>query len=653
MPTFYPSVVVNMKIRFDESLQVQPAETPVPNRAGLNSLAKPAQPQPQPLITQRGDANTTFILGRVPIKASVELPGYREAGKFSAEFEFRDVPIDPRTVRAAAVEIHCGAVPASEFSAGMGAVTPDAPRRSVITTRTAAGQPNPETLQLVGIVDEWNVTHNDSGSTISISGRDLRAPLIDTPISTKPGEPQVLADLDFGQPIDRFVTQLLRVRPEFADYTVAVNPEEWPGGIVPSPNADGVVPRVRRGANGARAGGRGTPNSGSADLSFWDMITRTCYLVGAIPYFRGFELLIRPSRNIFTQQNAGNDPMNPTPFSGGEPRYFDAPSRTILPDPLRVRRLVYGRDVESISFDRKFGGYQRPRVVRCVSTDTSSPNRGTARIVEGRWPTPAAPERARRTRVAPGDGGATEEILNIPVPGVRDPARLQFIAQSIFEEIGRGELGGACSTRNLASFGGDNRDPDLIRLKPGDAIEFGVDTRYLNSTPPLVSAYTDNQRASFEEAVADITSRIGDENLARVLVATSRGQIKDLQRFFRVSTVKFSWDGSGMKIDFDFQNYFVPALENLTKASTGVVERTSVPGQARRRRRTASRPLEIIEEGDAVFNVDQLPQGTEVGTAPDGSLLVITTESSAVNFSTPGSNGDLSALPIFGPRRAT
>lgn len=561
-------MVVDVRLKFDEALHLQPAVTPqTVQQAVERPPAAGGLPAGAPLLTRRGEQNVSYIFGRIPKSASVELPGYRQAGQFSCEFDFRDLPIDPRTVRAASVEIHLGAVADADFAAGMVETPAGRSRRSVLRTRDGDG-PNLSTLRLVGLVDEWGVNHDETGSVVSFRGRDLRGVLLDTPIGVLPGaQAQLLENLDWGQDIRGVVRQILDFgSPLFQEIAVQVNEAEWPDGVLPSPGNPGVVPRNRRGARGQRAGGRGTPNADSGNLNFWDLIVRACYLVGAIPYFRGRDLRLRPTRSIFQQQF---DTTIPAPFANGQERSIDAQTQTAISPPLRVRRLAYGRDIKQMSFDRKYGGYQRPRVIRCVSVDTSSTERGANRLVEGRWPAASAPEGARRTRVAPGGQAAQEEILNVPVAGIRDTQRLADIARGIYEEIGRGEMGGTISTKNLASFGGDNSDPDLLRLDPGDGLELFVDARAVTSAPPLVSTLTDFTRVSFEEAVQDLVARLGDENLARVIVATSRGMIQEVQRFFRVSTVKYAWDGQGIRIDTDFQNYVVARDDLTSPADTG------------------------------------------------------------------------------------
>lgn len=611
MGVYRPSMVLHLKLRFDESLHVVP-EPPLVNVADqLAGIEVPKTPTIEPLITRRGADNVSFIMNRTPLKAEIELPGYRQAGTFNFTLNFRDLPIDPRTIRAAAVEVHLGAVSHQDFSDGMMGTRPDGSRASVLKTRTAGGLPNPETLVMVGLADEMDVEHGET-SVIMMRGRDLRGVLLDTPIGTSPSLVEALFDvLDTSQDIGSLIAQLLSFHPMGEDFQVVTNPAEWPSGKLPTVGSPEQVPRHRRGARGRRAGGRANTASGGARMSFWDLIVRYCFLAGAIPYFRGTQLYIRPSRSIYEQMRAGG-PMNPTPFRDGEPRGIDAETGDSIDAPLRFRRMVYGRGIKELGFNRKFGGQGLPKSIRTVSVDNSSTERGQQRVLEAIWPPLPAEEPRRRgasrTRVAPGGETSQNDIVNVPVPGITDVTQLEQIARSIYEEVGRGELGGSCATKTLASFGGDNQDPDLLRLKPGDGIEFLVDTRNLTNRTPLMSTLTDHYRNTFDQQVAAIQARLGDENLARVIVATSRGQIQEVQRFFRVTTVKYSWESkTGVSTSFDFQNFVVarnsvPAPED--KDVIQLDEQEIVISTGGRRRRGG---------GGSNVNVDVLDSEITVG----------------------------------------
>lgn len=558
MPVFRPSCVAHFTLRFDESLQIQPDYASVSvdqlaSKGGARSAGIPSE-SAKPLIVSQG--KESFINNRVPLSASIELPGYRQAGNFSLTMDFGELPIDPRTVRAAAVELHLGSVEESAFAKG---VTMPArvgtSKSSILDTRGSGLGSSSETLVLTAMIDKWGVKHTNDSSMITMSGRDLRGALLDTPITVNPkGESQILDQLKLDQPIDELVAQILSFHPLYqaAKFMVAIHPSEWGRDGIPKAGDPKIIPRHKKGAKGKKS--QPHTNSSQTKMSFWDLIVQFCYFVGAIPLLKGTEILIRPVRRLYDQQNAGMDPTITSPFLNGVVREIDKESGKPI-TPLRVRRLVYGRDVEELEFERNYSGYQRPRVVRVISHNSSSDQRGIGKTEIAWWP-PVEDRKPRKTKVTPGKEQPHEEILDIPVPGINDPERLLEIARAIYEEIGRGEIGGNASTKNLTSFGGDNADPDLLRLRPGDAVELGVDTRELRNASPLVSEYTDHMRAPFEQRVRQIKDILGDENLAQVIVATARGQVQQLQRFFRVSNVKYTWEAkSGVKVALDFQNY--------------------------------------------------------------------------------------------------
>jgi hypothetical protein len=521
MPVFYPSAVLNFKLKFDEELTLV---------------------QGGPLIEHKPTA-----------------------GKFSLEMDFNEMPIDPRTVRAAAVEIHLGTVSPGDFGAGMRQVEFQGRPTSILKTRDDDGLPNATTLRMVGIVDEWEIEHNPDGS--------LRGVLLDTPIAPIGTDEQMLSSIEWSKPIDEVVTQIIAYNPFFEDMRTIVNPADWEGGTLPSPGFPDIIPRAKKGAKGKKDDPRSNPPGSSSKLNFWDLIVRSCYLVGGIPYMLGPHVAIRPSATVYDRLRGPLDPdRNPTPFAGGRARDFDQISGSAINPPLRARKIIYGRDTEVVRVSRKFAGWRKPKVIRTISVNLDAADQG-GQLVEAYWPR-LEDLAARRTSETPGKDKVKEDVVNVPVPGVTDPDRLTLIARSIYEEIGRGELGGEVETNNLSSFGGNNADPDLLRLEPGDGIEFGVDVQAIRSgTAPLVSSYTDFNRKAFESQVKEVGDLLGDINLARVIVGTARNQVSELQSFFRTQNVKFNWDyQSGVKISFDFQNYVV--------ARAQVEEASGDPGTA-------------------------------------------------------------------------
>lgn len=602
MGHFYPSCVVNLRLRFDESFQIDPdMPAPLLRDGGQNVVADPSpKAAKRPLFTQIGKQQLSFVQNRVPRSAQVTLPAYRQAGKFELELDWRELPIDPRLLRAIGIEIYFGTVSPDDFASGMISVE-NGVRRSVLATKDAAGATRDDLLALVGFVDTWSVTHTDQGSSVHMSGRDIRGLFLDSPIN-----PDVVAKVDLGRPLPFVIADILRHHPASADMKILYNPQDWPDGVPPSVADKEGLTRVRQGADSQGGGG----DSGQSDApNFWDIVTRYCFLVGAIPFFRGRNLIIRPSRAIFDQSKPqGQEPQNAalsaisssrvarerTLAMGGGLVGFDASTwDPVFETPTRVddegkefaiRKFIYGRNVKELTFERKFTGTKCP-LIEVVSYDTSSKNRGgDSKLLIETWP-PADATLARISGVYPSGLLSQTDKIQVPVPGIRDRTRLQAIARALYEEIGRGELGGSCKTGFLASFKGGNSDPDVCRLRPGHSIEFSFDARQLAPNgAPAASTELQLHRASFDEAVTQVRKTLGgtDENLARALVASSRSQAIGLLRVFRTANVVFSWSQSeGLQTSFDFQNYVVarqdvsqPLGPNKAPAVQTVIART-------------------------------------------------------------------------------
>lgn len=578
---FYPSMVVNIRLRFDESLQVDEQQNiPLPlvgydvASAGLGAFSAVASaienPTVRPLVTQRG--RFSYILNRVPRVATVELPGYRTAGKFTCEFDWREIPIDPRIVRAASVEIYAGCVDPKDFATGMIAMGADGQRKSILSVTRNDGSPRDDLMLITGPVDNWSRESSD-GSTVKLEGRDLRGVLLDSPIN-----PASVAGLNLRKSVVQVVHDIMLMHPASQYLYIVWNPNDWTdenGNVIPPPpvaDPEGLT-RVRRAASGNGATG-GAPTGDQT--SFWDIITQYCFLVGAIPFFRGRFLVIRPAKSVFDQTKpSGQEPAG----SGAQSIGIAPPGSTIIGqtwDPVfangprtdddgndfSVRKFIYGRNLKKLSFERKFGGMKVP-VIQVVSYDTSSSNRGDSKLLTAEWP-PQAETAARTTSVSPSGDVAQTDIHRIPVRGIRNQKQLLQIAQALYEEIGRGEMGGACETHFMSSFKGDNSDPDVLRLRPGHAVELAMDARPNTSNAPNAATETGFEAMQFEQAVKYIQTQLQtpDENLPRAIVASARSSVIGQLSQFRTANVKFNWSSQGgtgeMQVAFDFQNYFTP-----------------------------------------------------------------------------------------------
>lgn len=588
MPMFYPSLVVSLRIRFDKYFNIVP-ERILQSFDSVEDLI--LQPEAEvkkilePLVTAETQSKDSFshLVYVMPASASVEIPGYRQAGKFNLSFKWKELPIDPRLIRACGVEIHLGSVEPMDFATGMVKKEPNWTRKSMINIRDSLDIIRKDTVVMVGTVDSWSVDYDDTGGTVNLEGRDIRGLLLDM----KTG-PEIFQNIDTGQDIKSVVEQVLASHPLLGPANAAngalrvkveADPSLFPFGKLPLVLEDDLTTRVNKKARVAARKGKistttktttsqpkstpapkngGQPAGDKDRLGYWDVIIHYCYLVGVIPIVVGETIVLKPVRNVYnTRVNAGTNTKEPTVFQDGLPRVV------VLSDgrqeELRFRRLVYGRDVKSLKFERKIGGV-KAQPIKLVSVDTSSDQRGEGRMISVFHPPESDPENRKTTGESADGSASTGTPMIIHMTGVKDKARLAEIAEAIYEEIGHSEIGGSCQTKSLCSFGGDNSDPDLLRLRPGDPIQFLTDTRTLSSRAPLVSELTDFARMDFDQAVTKTAERLGnspgDLQMARAIVAASRGMVFELSSFFRVHTVKYDWKpDSGVDISFDFHNF--------------------------------------------------------------------------------------------------
>ena len=558
---FYPSCVAHIQISLEKKLYVR-------EEAGNNQFRN------TPLATSNN--NGTFVMNRVPKKMTCRYQGHTQAATWTMVFDYKELPIDPRTIAASTVEIYLGTVPAEHFADGMKHEYRPGVRRSILQTRDASQKPIYRDLLLVGPVDDWKVSYEKEGAEVHLEGRDLRGLLLDSPLVSARDQfdydhgfptriprrkrSNILNRLNTKQDIVDLVQQILnehdRLQEIVPDIEVVAYKDEWPDGVILSPGAGSHLSRHRRGANGQGS----NPGTAQNGLNFWDIITRYCNLCAAVPRFVGRKLEIRYAPSLYSMVTGNNSRI---PFANGEAR-TDGEGHDWL-----VRRLVYGRDVESMEINRKYAGNNKPKTVRCITVDRSSTGRGRGQLLEAVFP-PRNVREARREGLHGNreqlrdyiGGQESSEVLNIPVRGVRNMAQLISIAQSFYEQIGRQEMKAEVKCDRVTSFGGNNADPDLLRMRVGDPVELLVDARRLGNSSAIAATLSRQEGMTFAEAVAEVRKYLTDENQARAIVASARGNIMGVLRYFRVGAVDFDWSTEdGVSIKADLQNYWTPTFD--------------------------------------------------------------------------------------------
>ncbi len=592
--TFYPSCVIDLTIRLDTSFRYK---TPQP--LSVADLVDP--PLGDVLVGlslfSYGDDDFSKVNGIIPRECHVEKSGYRKGGKYSFTLDFRDFPIDARLIKAGSAAIYAGTVSARDFAAGIEEQPPRDPSKQRYWRRRSILKTTADNLMITGPLDKPKLQMGPEGAQMRFEGRDRVSILADIPI-----DPKMLSKVDPRAPINEVVQKILSYHPASKaahPITVICHPDDWPGRVVPSPGTKDNITRVRR-----RADGNGAQMHGGADptssIHFWDLIVNYTSLVGGVPYFTADGLLcIRPAVGLHDWQWAEHswDPkvskrdgsvvargasQVQTPFAGNLARTVKDGEKATE---MFYRRMVYGRNIEELTFERKCTGI-KARTVQVNGIDDDAKGRGAKqKLIRGEFPPKSIKkdkgDRAKVSAVTPEGDVASTDVVRVLVHGIRSQEQANEMAKALFNEMMHQEISGHCQTKDMTSFGGDNGDPDLLRLEAGDPVQILVDTAALNASAPHVSELLDHSRRDFLAEVDAIRPLVGgDENFARAVVATARDSVQGLQNTFRTSDVKFDFNMAGdtpsVAVSFDFQNYVEVQFEDVNGPPPGKPKRRHV-----------------------------------------------------------------------------
>lgn len=528
---YFPSCKVRLIVRFEEftgetSAQLNARRSTI--RRGGDDESPPDVPGTPQEAESSGDQLTHVLAGIVPKRCSVNRNGARTADAASIEIKYADLPLDPRTLRAVAVEIYMGSVTAEDFAAGLAGgqrVTQDGGSSEVVEPlhlvpdRFAGPGGERSNLRFQGWVDRWEATWSDNEPTLNIECSDNTRQLID-----QPAPPQLSLDPKKG--VAEAVSDYLANFPQFQGYEVAFLPE---GGT--QPILDDVL------SKGARKKGKGPPPGGGqgADVSVWDYLTDVTGMLGLLIRFEGTRVIIQSPRQLF-KDGAPGRLDDPFVVQGG---------RTLASGTVLDRRLmVYGRNVSDMSVGRDFTRHGPQNIeLRSYNPETKS-------VIIARHP----PKDSRQKKANPGDAG--EEVYLVKrVPGIADEATLRRVAQSAYEQINRNEVEVNISTMNLASFGAGGEDPDLLDVQPGDPVDVELQREEEEFQGATVNNLED-LLAQAQRGVEFLVALGFSEGFAK---AYTRAFIdSSLVSTFRMRKAAFAWDeSSGIEVSIDAVNYAV------------------------------------------------------------------------------------------------
>jgi len=574
---YYPSARVRLIVRLEEfgsAAAPEPPPRPATARGGKKSLSKErlrvVETEGRLLLLGPGDDPTslgspqaqqgsvdglTHVLdGIVPSSADLGLNGLRTADTLKLELDYADLPLDPRTVRACAVQFFLGCVSAEDYQRGVsGEVRSVSPSsggvlvaRNVVPDEYTDERGRPRTnLRFEGWVDEWEVQWPENGEpTVSLECTDNTRLLIDQ-------EAPAGLTVPVDQPLHRAFAEYLSNFPQFRGLSV----EYRPAGVEPpvlkqALQSTKFQPKLGPSPSGGAGGGK---------LKVWDYFTDVAGSVGHVVRLVGSTIVVQRPRTLLDDRLPTRDD---DPFDG-----------RVLPGGVEVvrRLMLYGRNVLQMSLGRKYAGGQSVNIeVRCYDT-------ARKKTLIARYPQKG--ERVRKLQ--PGDA-AEEKWRVITVHGVRDEAVLRLVAQSAYEQWNRNEITGRVVTRDLGSFGGSNLDPDLLDALPGDPVEIRVlrDTEFGNTTQETELAIATR--------AADLMRALGYSQRFAMSYQSVASSVA-LPHVFRLRTLRIGWSSSdGIDLDLEVANYIaarsdrqLPEGEEVT-SSGGAASRSTVADEVRR-----------------------------------------------------------------------
>lgn len=479
--------------------------------------------------------------GVVPLSASIERNGLQTADTASVTIDFTVLPIDPRSIRSAFIEMTIGLVSQDDYRAGVveKALRPDGSRRSQFERVDGSEVTLHSATRFVGYLDEWALETSEDGDTISFSSRDITAGM----------HSQELPDgyrIDLTLPIAAGVRALVELFPSTRGMQVKFGSPEAQAaagdpliglGILAS-DGDGPVPAdTVSAARKARRGKLVRRAKAGDKMTVWDHVNDTVIGLGFVPMVRGMTLYI----------------IDPRTFYAGT---------------SEAKKLIYGRNLLKFNVARKLGG---PSVVPTMEVRCQDPSIGATRWA--RWPSVAGaistgimgksdPPLARRPNKVMPLGSTDEQVIVHVVTGVNDAARLQAVARSLFEQFGRQEISGTFTTEEVTSF--DGTEGDLLDLWPGDAVEMLIGPLNESSTRDFTDATAGGIPSQLQRLQSQTQARRSAYLQARGISRVNADKLAASQErasqvtVFRVVTSNIEWSSAqGVSVSGDFQNFLV------------------------------------------------------------------------------------------------
>lgn len=486
MSVFYPATVVELHVRLEEPGRSRVVETP----PATNAAPLPPGGLRELLSTSATDPYSISV-ALVPRSVRWSVNSVRVADTAEASISWRDLPIEPRSVRSAVLLVYACALAPEDFAAGVEPGGDGAGRRRSYCPTTR------ENLRFAGHVDQVRRTSGEQGDLLSLTARDFTALLIDRPVPTA-----VLRRINFSAPLLSVVAEIVHSLPATATMPIVADPDLLAEGI-------GLVPLTAsslRHALDAEGKTKIPAAIEAAQTTYWDLITDLCVLSGVVPVVELDTLRLRKPRTVF--------------------------SGTVRKAPL----LVWGGNLSRFDLSRSFGRTkEEPVEVRCFDPATKTTN-------VARYPK----DDARPKSTPSGEGSSTTYHVRVvyDVPG----DRLEALAEAIYRELSVQATEVELETREVSSWEVDAREADLLRLVAGDPVNVYARATDGGALVPLFRQETISEflESSPQEIAGELTRRGIRPSVAPALASALR-QAEKLS-VFRCQEANHDFGEDGYKV---------------------------------------------------------------------------------------------------------
>lgn len=460
------------------------------------------------------------IIPVLPMSCTVHKNSYSQADSFDLTFDASDMPIDPDLIRAMAVELflfqlpsldenripnrqtNALAVPDGQVTQPGTILTPrQAAQATVLAAKTAIDLEarREEAIRrftyshppiVAGLVDEPSLEMGSSGRTFSLQGQDYTAFLIEKQWPPRKGRTRPIPT---GRRLDRTLREILTMADPTGRLQLVLR------GI------DGDELRTL-GKHEVRGNRRGI--NVAQDTSYWDVMSALARRHSLILFVDGTEVVLSRPQNISGSQAT------------------------------KIRKMVWGRNLDTLNLRRKLGKEQVPRII------VQGYDEKGRKAIEVSYPAKGDP-------VPSGIGVKRDEYELVPAYGITDKSVLREMAVAYFHRKGRSERSITFSTKDLR----DMHEDDLLNLASGDPIEIDF---FLGDPDDMAARQMISSRDVPPAQKVRYLVGLGYGEAIAETIALQYDKLEMLRRPLRVKEVSYSYDtSSGISIECQATDFIV------------------------------------------------------------------------------------------------